>query len=180
VYWLQPPSLVRRAAAVLLVLGAVAWDLHEGATEAVPVAASPIGVGVTIGAGDVAWIEVPIGLIPPAERDPIGSVAAVPIGVGEPLTDAVLGDPVHAPEGWWTVPIAIGTLPSPGDEVMLVVTEPPISVVGLVVEAQTGDPFDLGHRPAAVAVPPEAAPVVAAAAQQGLLVTAVRPNPDGR
>jgi Flp pilus assembly protein CpaB len=180
VYWLQPPSVVRRAAAVLLVVGAIAWDLNEGATETVPVAAGPIDAGATIETSDIAWIEAPADLIPHPDRDPAGSVAAVPISTGDPFIDAVLSGPVTVPSGWWTVPIAIGTLAAPGDEVMLVVADPPVSVIGRVIKTQVGDTFDLGHRPAAVAVPPDAAPIIAAAAQQGLLVTAVRPTPDGR
>jgi hypothetical protein len=59
--------------------------------------------------------------------------------------------------------------------VLLVVTDPPLTVGGIVVSTQRGDPYSLDYRPALVAVPGEVAPVIAAAGRAGLLVTAVRP-----
>jgi hypothetical protein len=133
---------------------------------------------MTIEGLHVEWIDLPADALP--ATDPIGSTAAVSIAAGEPITGAVLAGPVAAPDGWWTLPLAVGTLAAPGDEVMLVVVDPPLSVIGRVVEPQVGDPFDLDHRPAAVAVPPESAAVIAAAAQHDLLVTAIRPTAAGR
>lgn len=176
-YWLQPPPVARRIAAVCLVIGAVAWDLAEARTVEYPVAAAPIAAGTEITPDLVGWVNIPIDTLPSA--DPIGNVTAVPIGIGEPLTGSVVAGSIVAPDGWWTVPVVVGTIAGPGDEVLLVVADPPLSVIGVVVEAQVGDAFDLGHRPASVAVPPEAAPIVAAAEQQGLLVSAIRPGGTG-
>ena len=47
-YWLQPPPYLRRAGAVLLILGALAWDIRSEATEPFPTAAHPIVAGAKI------------------------------------------------------------------------------------------------------------------------------------
>ncbi len=78
------------------------------------------------------------------------------------------------------MPVTIGPLSVPGDEVLLVVTDPPLTVNGLVIEAQVGNSYSLDFRPAAVAVPAAAAPAVAAAERGNVLVAAVRPLSTGR
>jgi Flp pilus assembly protein CpaB len=177
VYWLQPPPYLRRAGAMLLIVGAIAWDLQAAATEPYPVAARPIAIGSPLTADAVAWIELPSDLIP--TPDVSAATAARNIAAGEPLTSALLTGPVSAPPGWWTVPIEVGTLSAPGDEVMLVIVNPPLEASGLVITAQIGDPYTSDYRPAAVAVPPEAAPVIAAAEREGILITAVRAREGG-
>ena len=177
-YWLQPPDLRRRVAAVLLVIGAIVWDLRGAATMPVAVAARPIPAGSSIDGSSIEGIELPSGAI--AAPVPIGATATTDIEAGDVLVASLLGNAIVAPEGWWTVPIAVGTLAVPGDEALLVVADPPVSVVGIVVKAQVGDPYDLDHRPAAVAVPPNAAPAIAAAEQEGLLVAAIRTSAGGQ
>lgn len=172
-YWLQPPPYLRRAGAVLLIVGAIIWDLQAAATKPYPIAARPIAIGAPLTPDAVAWIDLPSDLIPTPNLS--DATAARNIGVGEPLTSALLAGPVSAPPGWWTVPIEIGTLSAPGDEVMLVIVNPPLETSGLVITAQIGDPYTTDFRPAAVAVPPERAPVIAAAEREGILITAVRP-----
>jgi len=178
VYWLQSPPYVRRAGAVLLILAALAWDIRAAATEPFPTAAHPIAAGSRITDDAIAWIELPQGRLP--IPDLVDATAARDIGSGEPLTPSLLVGLVTAPTDWWTVPIEIGALAAPGDEVMLVIAEPPLTTIGLVITAQTGDPFTLDYRPAAVAVPPVVAPVIAAAEREGLLITAVRPDSSDR
>ena len=58
---------------------------------------------------------------------------------------------------------------------MLVVTDPFLSVGGVVIASQRGDAYSLDFRPALVAVPGESAAVIAAADRAGMLVTAVKP-----
>jgi hypothetical protein len=82
---------------------------------------------------------------------------------------------VAAPEGWWGLPLAVGTHAAAGDAVTLVSTDPPAVVPGLVLRSQRGDPYALDHRPAVVAVPGESAVLVATAAARSALVAAVRP-----
>jgi hypothetical protein len=74
------------------------------------------------------------------------------------------------------VPVTIGSQAAPGDPVLLVVTDPPTTISGIVVTAQRGDPYALDFRPATVAVPADAAALVAAASAKGLVVAAVRPS----
>ena len=60
------------------------------------------------------------------------------------------------PEGWWELTVAVGPNAAAGDDVMLVIVEPPATVPGLVVSPQQGDAYSLDYRPAVVAVPAEA------------------------
>ena len=177
-YWLQPPPYLRRAGAVLLILAALAWDIRSAATELFPTAAHPIVAGAKITSDAILWIDLPQGRLPIPDLSE--ATAARNIAAGEPLTPSLLSGSVTAPPDWWTVPIEIGTLSAPGDEVMLVIAEPPLTARGVVIAAQTGDPFTLDYRPAAVAVPPGLAPVIAAAEREGILITAVRPGTGDR
>ena len=170
---MQRPPYLRRAAAVALVIGAVVWDLRGSATEAHPFAANAIAAGEPIGSDDVRWRRLPEGSF--AIPDLGGGVAAVDLAAGDPITGSVLTPPSEIPEGWWAVPVDVGPHALSGDPVLLVVTDPPLTVAGIVVTGQRGDPYSLDYRPALVAVPGEMAPVIAAAARAGLLVAAVRP-----
>jgi hypothetical protein len=172
-YWLQRPPYLRRAAAALLVLAAIAWDLRGSTTEAHPFAARPIAAGSSFGADDVSWQRLPVGSFPIPDLD--GKVAAVDLAAGEPITTSVLGGDLVVPDGWWAVPVDIGPHGVPGDDVLLVITDPPLTISGIVIDPQRGDTYSLDYRPALIAVPGQMAPVVAAADHAGLLVTAVRP-----
>jgi len=173
VYWLPRPPYLRWAAAALLLLGALAWDLRGPAVEMRPFAARSLQAGDAVDASAVEWREVPAGLLP--APDLAGVTAAVDLAPGDPLVDAVLSGGVAVPRGWWKVPVAVGIYAAAGDSVMLVVTSPPTTVEGLVVSPQQGDAYSLDFRPAVVAVPGDSAALVAAAAAAGSLVAAVAP-----
>ena len=173
-YWLQRPPYLRWAAALALVAGALAWDLRPPSVEPRPFLTADVAAGDPVPADAVEWRDVPTGLFPAA--DLTRPVAAVDLTAGTPLVGAVLRSPVAAPAGWWEVPVAVGAHAAAGDEVLLVVVDPPTTVLGLVVTAQRGDPYSLDYVPAAVAVPAESAPLVAAASAGGTLVAAVRPH----
>jgi hypothetical protein len=158
---------------VALVLGALLWDLRAAATEPYPFAAAPIPAGSPFAAGSVEWRDLPVGAF--AVPDLSAGVAAVDLAAGEPITGAVVSDPVAVPDGWWAVPVDLPSRASPGTPVLLVVTDPPLTIPGVVVTAQRGDRFAMDHSPAIVAVPGEMAPIVAAAERAGLLVAATRP-----
>jgi hypothetical protein len=172
VYWLQRPPYLRWAAAVLLVAGALWWDLRPEPLESRPFASRALEQGEPV-ADAVEWREIPAGLWP--LPDISDSVAAVAIAAGEPITASAIAGPVTAPEGWWSVPVTVGTHADTGDTVMLMILDPPATVPGLVLAPQAGDPYSLDFQPAVVAVPGDAAALVAMAAEQDLLVTAVRP-----
>jgi SHS2 domain-containing protein len=161
VYWLQRPPYLRWAAAGSLVLAAFLWDLARAGTVPYPFAARDIAAGSPIDASSVRWRSMPGGL---AEApDLAGTSALVPIPAGEPITAATVGTPPRVPDGWWAVPIDLAPGVAPGDEVLLVVSDPPLTVPGIVVSPGSGDRYGLDARPASVAVPGEAAAVVAAA-----------------
>lgn len=172
-YWLPRPPYLRWAGAALLLLGALAWDLRGPALELRPFAARALAEGEAIDAAAVEWREVPAGLLPSPNL--AGAVAAVEVAAGDPLVPALLGRRVAVPDGWWEVPVAVGTHAAAGDSVMLVITDPPATVEGLVVSPQQGDAYSLDYRPAVVAVPAEAAALVASAAAANTLVAAVAP-----
>jgi hypothetical protein len=173
VYWLPRPPYLRWAAAALLVLGAFAWDQRSPATELRPFAARALTAGEAIEASAVAWRQVPAGLLP--SPDLSSATAAVDLAAGDPLVAGVLRRGAAIPEGWWEIPVAIGAHADAGDEVMLVILDPPASITGLVVTPQQGDAYSLDYRPAVVAVPGEEAARVATAAAAGTLVAAVAP-----
>ncbi len=172
-YWLQPPPYLRWAAAALLVVGAFLWDLRGSDTAPHPFAARPISAGTRLGASDVVWRRLPAGAF--VVPDLTAAVAAVDLEGGEPISAAVLAGPIVVPDGWWAIPIDVSSHAGPGDEVLLVIVDPPLTLSGIVIEPQVGDATSLDHRPALVAVPGSQAPLVAAAAEARLLVTAVRP-----
>jgi hypothetical protein len=173
VYWLQHPPYLRWGAAAFLVLAALGWDLRRPATELMPFAARALQSGEAIDSAAVEWKEVPAHLLPAA--DLAGTFAAVDLDRGDPLVDGVLRGLGATPDGWLEIPMETGIHARPGDEVVLVVTDPPATVPGLVVDPQKGDAYSLDFRPAVVAVPSESAALVAAAAAQGTLVVAVKP-----
>jgi Flp pilus assembly protein CpaB len=173
VYWLQRPPYLRRTAAVLLVILAFVFFNDTATTEIYTVAARPIAAGTQLSDDDIAWVDVPVNALHRPSLDG-GAIAARSITPGEPLTQALISPAAHTPDEWWTVPIEVGELAMPGDEIMLVVSDPHFAAVGVVVESQRSDRFSLDYRPAAVAVPPESAARVAAAEREGKLITAVR------
>jgi hypothetical protein len=173
VYWLPRPPYLRWAAAALLVLGALAWDMRRPEVELAPFAARDLRAGEAVDASAVEWRQVPAGLLDAPDLE--GAAAAVDLAAGDPLVAAVLSGGLEVPEGWWEVPVAVGAHAQSGDSVMLVVTDPPATVPGLVVSPQVGDAYSLDYRPAVVAVPADSAALVAAAAAAGAVVAAVAP-----
>ena len=156
-----------------LIVAAFAWDLSARRTVQFPFAARDIAAGDPIDASAVRWREVPAGLFTLPALD--GATANVAIAAGEPITAPTAGAAPLAPEGWWAIPVDLAPGAAPGDEVLLVVTDPPLTVPGVVVTAGSDDRYGLDSRSASVAVPAEAAAVVAAASRSGLVVAATRP-----
>jgi len=170
---MQRPPYLRWAAAAILIAGSAAWELRPEPTDLVPFLITGVPAGDTIEESDLEWREVPAGLV--AAPDLSHPVAAVELRAGDPLLPSMLRGRASIPAGWWEVPAIIGAGAAAGDQVLLVVVDPPTTVVGIVMTGQRGDPYSLDFRPASVAVPAEAAPLIAAASAQGTLVAAVRP-----
>jgi len=171
-FWLRKPPYVRWAAAGLILIAALLWDLRNAATEPYPFAGRDLGAGEVIQPGDVEWRDLPAGALPDADLE--GRTAIVPIRRGEPLTPPLLSSEPEYPDDWWAVPVAISATAVPGSTVRLVVLDPPMTVDGIVSRAGTDDPFSLGAA-GLVAVPAEVAAQVAGAAIGGNLVVLERP-----
>lgn len=174
-YWLKPPPLARRIAAIVLIVAAFAWDLRSAATEPYPFTSSPIDRGQRIETA-IEWRQVPVGLLP---AHATSGRAAVDLPAGSPLLAMSVADAIDVPDGWWAIPIEAAAHASTGDTVMLIAADPYLDVEGLVTEGQQGDRFATGFRPALVAVPGSHAATIAAAALRGSLLVAVRPNTSG-
>jgi hypothetical protein len=173
VYWLHRPPYLRWAAAAVLLLGAVAWDLRGSPRQIHPFVTTAIAAGSPVPPEAIEWREIPSGLLGEPALD--GTVAAVDLIPGDPLTDSVVTRGVAIPEGWWAVPVAIGRHAQPGDDVMLVTIDPTLTVGGVVVESESGDVYSLDFQPAVVAVPEEYAPLIAAASAERRVVAVVKP-----
>jgi hypothetical protein len=157
----------------MLVVAAFAWDMARTRTEPYPFAARDLPAGAPIDAAAVRWRSVPTGLLDPPDLDAAAARVAIP--AGDPITAATVGAPPAAPEGWWAVPVELAPGAVAGDEVLLVITDPPLTVPGIVLTPGSGDRYGLDAHPASVAVPGEAAALVAAASRSGLVVAATRP-----
>lgn len=172
-FWLQPPPYARRIGAAVLVVAAIAWDLRGAGTTPYPVASRSVAAGSAISADDIRWVPVPTDSLDPPHLE--GAIAAIDISPGDPIGSSLIAPTPVLPSDWWAVPIEVGVGATPGDAVLLVITEPPMTIPGLVLQAQNADRLALDYRPALVGVPGEAAALVAAAERSGLLVTALRP-----
>ncbi len=178
-YWLKPSLVIRRAAAAVLIVGALVWDLRGTPMVDYPFTVRAVPQGDPI-EGALEWRSIPAGVLP----DPAsGGHARVDLERGVPVLAAMTEAPPPIPDGWWSVPIDDAGHVAAGDTVMLVSSDPPLRVAGLVVTRQRGDRFGGDYAPALIAVPEVDAPTVATASARGALVIAVRPrgpsSPDG-
>lgn len=174
-YWFARPPYLRWAAASLLVITAAVAEFRPAATVAHPFAAVDLEPGRPVSPGDVEWRAVPIGLLPLPELEGAATLRAVP--AGEPLLPSSLGpEEASLPEGWWAIPLSLPERAAAGDAVRLLVIDPftggTTALPGLVVEP--GGRSDLlALTPGLVAVPGEAAGLVAAASTEGRVVVAL-------
>lgn len=167
---LSKPPLLRWAAAVIVVLAAIAWDLSGRATEPFPFAAEPIDRGTPITEELIEWRRVGRGdlAVPTLE----GRRAAVDIATGDPITASTLETPDLVPDDWWSVPMEVPIGLSEGTAVRLLLPAGAF-VDGIVTAAPTDDAF--GGTVGAVAVASEHLEAVAAAASAGLVMIVISP-----
>ncbi len=171
-FWLTRPPYLRWAAAALMLVGAMVWDLRGRAGEPYPFAARPITAGATITETDVVWRTVPGDLL--ATPDLSAPVASRAIAAGEPILPSALDADGGIPDGWWSVPVALPAATTVGARVRLIVPGPGVESNGIVMAVGTEDLFAVGGS-GLVAVPPEHAPTVALAAMEGTLIVLVAP-----
>lgn len=91
----------------LLVIASVWLDTRSAPTELYPMLATDREAGDTVTASDVAYREVPVGLLPNPTRDVVGSVLRQPARAGTPLGDWLITTRVNAPPDSWAVDLAI-------------------------------------------------------------------------
>ena len=175
-FWLTRPPYVRWAAAALLIVAAFIWDLRGRTGTPYPFAAVPIAAGATIGEGDVDWRSVPGGLMPlPDLSTP---VAGRDIERGEPILPSAIDPEGGVPAGWWAVPVALPAAAAVGSRVLLLSVEQDFEADGIVIATGSGDLLSVSET-GLVAVPPEAATMVARAAFDGRLIVLVAPRAGG-
>lgn len=168
---LSKPPYLRWIAAVVLVAAAFAWDMSRRATELAPFAARAIDRGEVIEADSIAWKPAPVGLFRSVQV-PMGT-AVVRIGAGDPITEGMVSTGDHVPDGWWTVPMDVPPAVTPGSEVRVVLADG-FGITGVVVEPSREDTFGV-RTDGLVAVPGDAADIVAVASTAGQLVVLFEP-----
>lgn len=171
-FWLTRPPYLRWAAAALLLVGALAWDVRGRSGVPYPFAAQPIAAGAIIGESDVEWLTVPDGLLTPPDLS--APIAARAIVAGEPILPSAVDAEAGVPDGWWAVPVALPAAAVVGSRVRLIATVSGIESDGLVVAAASTDLLSISDA-GLVAVPPEHATAVAGAAVDGTLIVLVAP-----
>jgi hypothetical protein len=163
---------VRWAAAAALVVAAFLWDLKDSRDVLYPFASSAIAAGAAITEASIEWRPIPEGTMTlPDLSDP---VAAKDLPAGEPILPSAVSDAVPIPEGWWSVPVPLPATAVPGTSVHLVETASGFETDGIVIAAGTDDVLSFDEL-GLVAVPPEAATLIAIAAREGSLVILLEP-----
>jgi hypothetical protein len=170
VYWLRHPPWLRWAAVGLLLATAAYLDLRSQPTVRYPFAASVIGAGDSIAAGDVTWRQIPRGLLPVASLD--GAVAAHDVEPGEPLLPSSLTSTAPLPDGWWAVPLTLPDRAVPGSPLRAVMHAGAEVVDGVVVAAPAPDDYEAVGL---AAFPGETAVRVASAAMTSDVVVLLTP-----
>lgn len=160
------------ALAALIVLAAFVIEIKPAAEVGHPFTVRTIEAGQQISPADIEIRSIPAGLLPPVTS--LG-YATHPIGAGEPLTAGAVTSFPPPPQDWWLVTVPLPVRAVPGAPARIVTTGAPPIVVDAIV-ATPGATDDFGGRVlGSVAVPPDAASVVARAAADGSLVVLTRP-----
>jgi hypothetical protein len=155
-----------------VVVAAFLWDLKDSRDVLYPFASSAIAAGAAITEASIEWRPIPEGTMTlPDLSDP---VAAKDLPAGEPILPSAVSDAVPIPEGWWSVPVPLPATAVPGTSVHLVETASGFETDGIVIAAGTDDVLSFDEL-GLVAVPPEAATLIAIAAREGSLVILLEP-----
>jgi hypothetical protein len=166
---MRPFARGRWGLAGLLVGIAFFAEVQGPVTEPYPFATTSYPAGTPADEIDVAWRDVPVGLLPPAE---LAGSLRFDVDAGSPLGPNVLRTTSLVPDDWWVIDLPLQATAAPGRDVRIVVLDPATTVEGIVVAAPSGDGFGAEPR-GAVAVPAAAADLVARAAAADAVVTLV-------
>jgi Flp pilus assembly protein CpaB len=172
VFWLTRPPYLLWAAAALLLIAALAWDVRGRSGVPYPFAAQPIAAGTAIEEADVEWRTMPAGVL--AMPDLSAPIAARAIPAGEPILPSAVDAEAGVPSGWWAVPVALPAAAGVGSRVRLIATDTRVESEGIVVATGSSDLLSISDA-ALVAVPPERATAIATAAAAGTLIVLVAP-----
>jgi Flp pilus assembly protein CpaB len=172
VFWLTRPPYLRWAAAALLLIAALAWDLRGRSGVPYPFAAQPIAAGTVIGEADVEWCTMPGGAL--TMPDLSAPIAARAIPAGEPILPSAVDPDAGIPAGWWAVSVALPAAAAVGSGVRLIATDTRVESEGIVVAAGSADLLSISDA-GLVAVPPERATAIATAAAAGTLIVLIEP-----
>ncbi|GMQ85058.1 MAG: hypothetical protein BMS9Abin07_0623 [Acidimicrobiia bacterium] len=171
-FWLTRPPYLRWAAAAVLVVAALAWDLRGRSGVSHPFAAEPISAGAQITEQDVEWRTVPRGML--AMPDLSAPIATRAIAPGEPILPSAVDAGGGIPEGWWAVPVALPSAAQVGAAVRLITTDTGVESEGIVVAVGSTDLLSIADA-GLVAVPPDRARLIATASAEGTLIVLVAP-----
>ena len=171
-FWLTRPPYLRWAAAALIFLAALGWDLQGRSGSPYPFAAQSITAGAPITEGDVEWRTMPDGVLTLPDLN--APVATRAIAQGEPILPSAVGVDQGIPNGWWAVSVSLPTATPIGASVRLISTERAVQSEGIVIALGTSDLLSIAEA-GLVAVPPEHAAAIATAAAEGTLIVLVAP-----
>ncbi len=166
-YWFSRPPYGRWAAAFLIVATAAYMDLSGPAVESYPFVSDDAAEGES---PQIEWRDVPAGVLP-APGDP-GGRATASIVAGTPLVEALVDVGPLLPADWWAVSVDLAPGAVVGSDALLVL--PGLIVEGIVIDVGVADSFG-GAVQGLVAVAPEQAGEVAAAAASGSVTVLIRP-----
>lgn len=162
-FWLGTPPWGRWLAAIALVATAFWFEVRPTAEVQHPFAVVDVFRGDLIGPDNTTLRKIPAGLFEPVA---LGVRATRDIAAGVPVLAAdVSASGDRVPPGWWSLPTDLPSGAQTGDPVMVVLLDTGEAVEGVVVSAPGTDPF--GDSRGTVALPPDRAVRVAAAAADG-------------
>ncbi len=162
-FWLAKPPYLRWAAMGVVLVAAFAVDLRDQRTERRPFAARDIALGEQVD-GAVEWKDVLAGRWEPV--DTAGLVATTAIRRGEPIVASMLSSWSPPPDDWWSVEVDLPDSATVGRTARVAVTEPLLTVDGIVVAVADGGAFGASAT-GLVAIPPDSADAVARASALG-------------
>jgi hypothetical protein len=160
----RPPYL-RRIAAVLVVLVAVAIEFRPTTTQRLAIATTDLVAGTTVTEADVAWVDVSKGAIEPAV---LPAIVSRMVPAGAPISDAdVDSGSVEVPADWLQIELEVPAATQNGATVVAVMSPALLDrpATGLVTRVPEATGFD--GLTALVAFDPTDAVAVAHAVAEG-------------
>ncbi len=167
--WIQGPQWIRWTIAVTISIVALWTEFRGDGMVEHPFAVETIAVGDEIDDDSVEIRLVPSGLLPPVAPYGFANRTFLP---NEPITPGgIATEDTPSASGWWDLEIAVPRTARVGDPVQLILIDTGVAVAGTIRAVADEDP--LGNGLGSVAIPPDQAVAVAAAASNGRVVVLV-------